>query len=288
MIWVGLLESSESLGMCHMFLSDLEKEFFMNRNVICQSAPLVNGFGLGIVGGSKGSYQPLPLFRDPQGNVWVGAQFAGQEYGVEFIVPSSSELFKAVCAVDGLNILGKTSLTSNTLRSSGASREGGWVMTPPSGVGENVIPGWFRDNSEVARFFFADDENAYSTQMNEGTELGVIGVRYFFERQSRPSYRTLETLGGGEASLESFGGATRGGGAKGVGTGYGRKEEFQSDTTTFAVDGSRQPVDVVLYVGFASQLQAAGYTPIAASSLPSAFPGKRSEPACPEPEGYTG
>jgi hypothetical protein len=115
---------------------------------------------------------PLPvLFHEAQH--WVLAPPSG-DYEI-VLVNNSPHRRLAVVSVDGLSVLdGKP-----------ASRDGnGYVLFPWQRM---VIPGWRRNDQEVARFTFTENEGSYSQAMGHGKRnTGVIAVAVFDEKVRVP------------------------------------------------------------------------------------------------------
>lgn len=128
----------------------------------------------------------------------------------------------AVVSVDGLSVMsGKV----------GSYDSGGYVLEPYRSLD---IPGWRLNNNEVARFFFAEKGQAYASQMDMPTNIGVIGCAVFNQAYA-PKWPTLTmpdilcrrpTRYGGDAPLlrgsKTFGGDTPKS-IGNVGTGFGEK-----------------------------------------------------------------
>lgn len=205
----------------------------MNNNYISTTMGRVtkNGFGLSLVKNLDGNYsEEFKIYRDPNGGYWTTGAF-GTNYGIELVIPNDGKRYKAVTAVDGRNIL-------NGEKSSGSSREAGYVMTPPSSMGDNVITGWRKDSDSVNNFVLAEPEYSYAVMTGSSeNEVGVIAVRFFSE---------LKELPPPSVSYMSKGGATRGGASRGMGTGYGQQTEFKTTSTNFTPDTSLDPVTLII------------------------------------------
>lgn len=77
----------------------------------------------------------------------------------------------AVISVDGLSIMdGKPAKADGR----------GYIQD----VGKEAIeiPGWRLNDKEVAAFFFSSLPEAYASQMGKPTNIGVIGVKFFYEK----------------------------------------------------------------------------------------------------------
>lgn len=159
----------------------------MNDNYISTTMGRVtkNGFGLSLVKNLDGNYsEEFKIYRDPNGGYWTTGAF-GTNFGIELVIPNDAKRYKAVTAVDGRNIL-------NGEKSSGSSRETGYVLTPPSSMGGNVITGWRKDSDSVNNFVLAEPEYSYAVMTGSSeNEVGVIAVRFFSELKELPPPRCL-------------------------------------------------------------------------------------------------
>ncbi|GHO44731.1 hypothetical protein [Ktedonospora formicarum] len=76
----------------------------------------------------------------------------------------------AVISIDGLSINdGKPA----------HSHSRGYVLGKD--MWEYTIPGWRLDNEQVAAFYFADLPQSYASQMGKPQNIGVIGVKFWYE-----------------------------------------------------------------------------------------------------------
>jgi hypothetical protein len=83
----------------------------------------------------------------------------------------------AVVSLDGLSIM-----DGKPAKSDGR----GYIIEN----GENYIdiPGWRLNDRETAAFYFASLPEAYASQMGKPTNIGVIGAKFFYEKQPTTTY----------------------------------------------------------------------------------------------------
>ena len=152
-----------------------------------------------------------------------GEVFAEGKKGSEYILRVRNNTGRravAVVSVDGLSVMdGKV-----------ASKNGSGYVVDSYGFVD--IPGWRLDSDAVAKFLFGSLPEAYATKMGKPTNIGVIGVVFFHEKK-----REHEMC----HALYSMSGTMRGGGTlggnssseKGIGTGFGRRQEHRVETVSF-------------------------------------------------------
>jgi hypothetical protein len=216
-------------------------------------------FGLALVANPTTEPTDLPAYRSPDGQVWFGCKL-GQEFGVETVVPSGR--FGAIITVDGINTYTGESSYGDIHRDSGH-----WVMTPPSGPGKNILLGWVVPGGDsVAAFTFRKEGESYAARRGFDTaNTGVVGARFWFERQDAPVL------------------------TRGLGTAYGREIKGRVSSTEFQHDLSREPVTLVVRYAEESELIAAGFIRITPNALPykaNPFPGVSKVTGCPPPPGW--
>ncbi len=215
---------------------------------------------------------------------------AGSEYVLE-LVNLSYERVLMVPSVDGLSVLnGKQDW------------EDGYVVNPHATM---RVPGWRRDNTKVAAFEFADPRDSYTNRVGNGaTNVGVIGLMVYREKQQWPTY-SLNSLaiGGGLNSRGMFDAGMLGSNsiaaaagaeatAKGLrsselGTGWGEDTTFHTTEVKFEKRDSSYPDAIVaLYYDSSKGLERRGIVVrnnYVNSSNPNPFPGYTRGPSVPPP-----
>jgi len=211
----------------------------------------------------------------------------------------------AIVTVDGVNIVNNAE---------GSARGNGYVLRPGQ---TTEIPGWRRDNNEVAAFEFGAKSDSYTSQTGRGDQNnGAIGLAVYNERlivgtaSSGPVRRTKGTawsfgddFGGGimrsfdgghegKAVSSTLGPQTRACATKGItrgsdlGTGYGSRTSFQTATTSFVAETDVPIQTIELIYATRERLIELGVPVEQAENMPSAFPADRA--ACPAPPGWNG
>ena len=155
----------------------------------------------------------------------------GNEYTLR-VRNTSERKVLAVVSVDGLSVMdGKP-----------ASEDGGgYVIHPYSYVD---IPGWRLNNDDVAKFVFAELPESYASQMGTPENIGVIGTVIFREKRVEPVWRgadqypdiSFESLGGPQAKT-----------TRGVGTGFGKRQEHRVQSVDFERESARAAKFVLRY-----------------------------------------
>lgn len=152
--------------------------------------------------------------RTAQTYLHKGLAFIEGRRGSEFTIRVRNNTARRVCvvlSVDGLSVMnGKV-----------ASRDdAGYIIGQHSYVD---IPGWRLNDKDVASFYFADLPEAYAAQMDKPTNIGVIGAAIYYEKQSDPHF----LLRRGEIEKKIFRGSYGSPTLKGIGTGFGRRQEHE-------------------------------------------------------------
>lgn len=235
-------------------------------------------FGLRIV--ANGSC--LPEYTK-DGKTYIAAP-ADTDYQIRILVPTIPgnlhryKRFLAVISVDGLDVMTGKRATSQS---------SGYVVTPPSRVDANDIPGFRLNDKEVARFRFGDREDSYAAQLDKPENIGVIGVIFFAERE--PVYRdlTLEVCGPTRGGGHTFGGgptrvATSRGAGHDVGTAFGQRDEHVVNRTQF--ERAEEVARFVLEYASFESLKAAGVIKDSVLGNVSAF----GDEGCVPPKGWKG
>ena len=227
--------------------------------------------------------RPLPeVTKD--GKTFIAAPW-NTNYSLRFLVPYihgykyPAKRFLAVTSVDGLNIRTGRRATRN---------DGGWVITPPSGD----VPGFYLNAHEVAAFRFGGCGSSYASQMDRPENVGAISVIFFSEVDPEP-YDCLEGMvsKGGPCS---FGPTTRSagggrgletlGGGHDMGTEFGERQQFHTNTTEFERDV--QVAQLTIEYASEESLINAGILPRRGSPLGHVDP--FADGGCQPPPGYRG
>ncbi|MFA6042166.1 MAG: hypothetical protein WCV85_00720 [Patescibacteria group bacterium] len=127
----------------------------------------------------------------------------------------------AVITVDGLSVMdGKV----------GKFDSSGYVLSPWS---SHDIPGWRLSDAAVAKFFFGTLDQAYATQMDAPTNIGVIGCAVFNE-PDRTAFRPHVLYSKGRDSApQTFGAFNSSLEGQGTGVGFGEEATHHVGRTTF-------------------------------------------------------
>jgi hypothetical protein len=141
-----------------------------------QAGELVN---VEVIG--RGGYRamPLPSFYF-QGEQYLEAR-QGQEFRVR-LRNNSHERVLAVLSVDGVNAISGQTASFN---------QAGYVLEAYQSMD---VDGWRKSNQQTAAFYFTHFSDTYATRTNRPSDLGVIGVAVFREREiyqhysEQPSY----------------------------------------------------------------------------------------------------
>ena len=163
---------------------------------------------------------------------------------------SSYNRLLIVLSVDGVNAVDGTD----------AGYDGsGYVLSSRQSF---VVKGWMRDHNEAAAFMFSTPEQSYAEQTGRTADnVGVIGAAVFEEKEleSQHWHRVLRSkgpswAGGPRCSSASYGTRTSGelkglssetfssAAPQNLGTGYGKKVEQRTTTTSF--DRKEKPSQV--------------------------------------------
>lgn len=119
----------------------------------------------------RDSGQTLPVYRR-NGEYWVAGR-PGARYAV-MIHNLRGQRVLAVTSVDGVNVIsGETAAFDQT----------GYVF---SGGEQYAINGWRKSDQEVAEFNFTSLGNSYAARTGRASNVGIIGVALFLEREPVP------------------------------------------------------------------------------------------------------
>ncbi|MBD3330285.1 hypothetical protein GF354_02010 [Candidatus Peregrinibacteria bacterium] len=158
-----------------------------------------------------------PVTEYPYGNETFVEGKRGSEYTLK-IRNNSDRKAMVVLSVDGLSIMTGQTASKN---------DGGYLVSAYSHID---IPGWRLNDQDVASFQFGSLPQSYASQMGKPANIGVIGGVFYLEKRRQPVYRDdYETLGGPMRG----GGGTFGGVSKGIGTGFGRRQEHRVNRVSF-------------------------------------------------------
>lgn len=170
------------------------------------------------------------------GNTFVWAR-PGTEYSI-VAWNYTDRRVEVVITVDGLDIIaGKIG---------NYTEQRGYVISAQTKP--RAIPGFRLSEHEVARFKFSAPGDSYAALTDRPNNIGVIGAAFFAERVYRPIFRDSALFsfrdnmrGGG---LESFGLNSKGV-VPSVGTEFGRRTEFETQTTSFVRENHNVPLAVL-------------------------------------------
>ena len=235
-----------------------------------------------------------------------GSTFIEGREGKDFTIRISNgrnNRVLAIPSVDGLSVLDGKPASHDSM---------GYIIKAHSTI---TIPGWTLDQATVAKFFFTQKEESYTTRISAGTQTGVIGV-IFYDEKIVPDINPFEVVryysgnqpgsmasGGwsnnisntcygsgisGSASASSINqmSVEKSSEAFGLGTGFGKKTDFATNKSTF--DRGNFVTGLTLYYDNKRNLEKRGIKfPVVSSrysSLPQAFPGI----GCTPPPGWKG
>jgi len=151
-------------------------------------------------------------------NIFVEGK-KGSEYTLK-IRNNSDRKALVVLSVDGLSIITGQTASKN---------DGGYVVDAYNSI---EIPGWRLNDQDVASFQFGSLPQSYAAQMGKPENIGVIGGVFYLEKVKQPSYSDdYKTLAGGP--MRGAGGGSFGATSKGIGTGFGRRQEHQVKNVKF-------------------------------------------------------
>ena len=245
------------------------------------------------------------------GKYFVEAPPTG-EYAIR-LINNSSQRRLAVVTVDGKNVIDGEP---------GSYNGGGYVLER---YGRVDIPGWHRGNAEVAKFEFTPAEGSYAAQMGDGVKnTGVIGVAIFDEKPTihhrinqRSVRRSTKGISSDEktsAPLNFDGDHSRGcvvmdaayegdanqvmgipccagaapaeAYAEDIGTGYGAKQAFHTQETTFN-RASAHP-NLLIELRYAVRAKLVEWGVPVRKKAPEKSPFPESEVIVPAPPGWEG
>lgn len=111
---------------------------------------------------------PLPLYPH-RGEVFIEG-VKGRSFTLRVGKKDYKRRALAIISIDGLSIHdGKPA----------HSKSRGYVLN--KNTREFTIPGWRLNNDEVAAFYFAEQPRAYAAQIGKPENIGVIGVKFWYE-----------------------------------------------------------------------------------------------------------
>jgi hypothetical protein len=210
----------------------------------------------------------------------------GHEYAVR-IRNCTPERILAVASVDGVNVV-----TGETA----SPDQSGYVIEP---YGSVEILGWRKSLERTAAFYFTDLRDSYAARTGRPTNVGVIGVAVFKEKQAPITYRPPREKIAADApaaraeapSANAESGAAQtyerdeakrsaGALAKQLGTGHGRSETSFAERVAFERASSFAAETVAIRYDRRENLIAMGVLPGPryAQRNPDPFPGLRFAP----------
>lgn len=208
-----------------------------------------------------------------------GQVFVEGRRGLEFdlrVYNHTPRRVAAVISVDGLSVI-----DGQAAREDGS----GYIVSPHDKVD---VPGWRLNNQNAARFVFSSLPDSYAAQMGQPTNVGVVGVTFWNEKEYRLDQPPRRSMGRPKGlSLGDFG-PTR---SAGVGTGFGREIEHQVSSVHFKREHSFV-AQLVLRYDDAEGLRKLGITVVSSHDYPDhvieANPFPASGSGCQPPSGWRG
>jgi hypothetical protein len=178
-----------------------------------------------------------------KGKTWIEGRL-NSNYVIE-ITNHSSQRVLSVVSVDGVSVV-------DGQPASFLSR--GYVLQPAQTV---MIPGWLVNNQTAAQFTFSKMSESYSSLGGQDGNQGVIGVAWF-EEQLPPMTLAQVTQTVANLPMNHMGNSilntSTASVAHDMGTGFGQREHFATQTIPF-LKASNQPVHVsLIYYDSASNL----------------------------------
>ncbi len=254
------------------------------------SAAALNGVPAGAHVGSievvtRPDGRALPL-HEKDGRRWIVGT-PGQEYAIRVCNTTGGRVL-AVMSVDGVNVVsGDTA----------SPAQSGYVLDARECADIN---GWRKNLSSIAAFYFTELPDAYAARTGRPENVGVIGVAFFRERPQpvawgnppakiaagradAPSARQ-EAASGGTAAEDRANGAADARNEAGptapspapmakIGTGHGRHESSQAQTTRFERESAVPSETVAIHYDRRENLIAMGILPPPAiARSPNPFP----------------
>jgi hypothetical protein len=215
--------------------------------------------------------QVLPSYQN-NGNRWVVGT-PGQEYAIR-VCNTTGVRVLAVMSVDGVNIVsGETASPSQS----------GYVLDARECADIN---GWRKNLASINAFYFTELPDSYAARTGRPDNVGVIGVAFFRERPQPVAWKDSPKLAASAAAepaarQEASGGAAAEGRmdatkksladsasaasmpapAAKVGTGYGRYERSQVQTTRFEREGPMPNETIAINYDRRENLVAMGILP---------------------------
>lgn len=205
--------------------------------------------------------ESLPVFRSEGRHYLLGAQ--GRPYEI-WIANNTDGRVEVVVSVDGRDVISG--------READFREDRGYVMNP----GEELqVEGFRKSLSAVARFEFSSVEESYASRMGDGTNVGVIGVAVFEERErggrpgpapiaadrkrSRGDYGERPRAAPATGAAQSAALEMEEDGAPGLGTRYGGEVGSDAEIVPFKRLDEEDPAEVlVLYYDDREGLEAIG------------------------------
>lgn len=205
--------------------------------------------------------ETLPIHTH-RGERWI-AGTPGSRYSV-VLHNRGAERVLAVLSVDGINaISGQTAAWSQT----------GYVLDP----GERAeIRGWRKSQERIAAFEFTALPDSYAALTGRPENVGVIGVALFREAPKAPKLQAAPAPGSSRDQpaspvAEASGRAGVAPSAPRLGTGHGRSEWSQVQTTRF--ERARPSPDQVVAIRYDSRANLIAMGIIDSRPSPEPFPG---------------
>jgi hypothetical protein len=178
----------------------------------------------------------LPVYQH-RGELWVEGR-PGAHYGVRLNNRSGQRVL-AIVSIDGVNVLtGETASTD----------QAGYVLSPWQ---NSQINGWRKSSTQVAAFNFTAQQHSYAARTGRPLDVGVIGVAVFdeyrrppppvvygngpYHRRNAPmqEQESASATAAAPAPADAMAEKSMRAETPSLGTGHGRREYSQSQTTEF-------------------------------------------------------
>lgn len=213
-----------------------------------------------------GTGKALPVYRRACHSYVPGVP--GRPYIIRLSNHTNARLL-AVVSVDGVNVItGQTASPDQT----------GYVLAAHADLD---IDGWRRSLATAARFVFSDPDASYAARTGRPTNVGVIGLAIFEERESVPAF--MDDVAADAAQRRAApAAASRTQASAGLGTAYGSDMVSPATRVSF-LRATPQPSETdVLEYDTLEDLRARGIAP-PTTVHPDPFPARF---ALPPPAGH--
>jgi hypothetical protein len=193
------------------------------------------------------THTTLPIHRH-RGHLYVAGE-PGHQYEIRVRNESGQRLL-AVTSVDGVNVI-----TGETA----SEQQSGYVLNSYESV---EIEGWRKNLDQVATFFFTSLPNSYAARTGRPTDVGVIGVALFRERERCCRYDGLsrDSASAPSEAKERAESVAPHAQSK-LGTGHGHRENSAAQYVDFNRASNVPDQTIVIYYDSKRNLIAQGVVP---------------------------